>query len=414
MHTQYAQRKNGFEESIPQLRGTEDITKDTYNTIIYQEQIMLIAKKLAKFNDAQSDSLCRKPLAKKKKALMEIFRKCFIFGKINSNPPSDYDETNINQPFYDPNGKYGEPILGAINNGYSYEELAEFYEKLKGYASYLFNKSHSASYAVLTLCTMFLKKKTTAKFFAALLSMQDKEEKIDLYSKTAFKYNIKVTTPNVNYSNYDFTEREGNILYGLRSIKGIGENSISSIIKNRPYTNIEDMLNKIEKKLVNKRVMVGLIQSGAFDFYNINRYETLNELMDLRKDKDDRYVSILYDKTACMEFEKDTLGTSLTYAPWWDKINNKDIFEQTFSIESIREKPDKNNNLMGFVNLKYETESIPALIFSSIYKKQREIWLSKDITTLTIRGKKDGSNIIVTELISFENKECDDFDVDIA
>ena len=102
---------------------------------------------------------------------MEIFRKCFIFGKKNCEPPKDYDETDENQPYYDPKGKYGKEILGGINNGYTYEELAEFYEKLKGYCSYLFNKSHSASYSVITLCTAYLKTYYGPQFFAALLSL---------------------------------------------------------------------------------------------------------------------------------------------------------------------------------------------------------------------------------------------------
>ena len=68
---------------------------------------------------------------------MELARRLFIYGKINSNPPNDYDESNVNQAIYDPKGKYGSPVLGGINNGYSEEELTEFWEKLRGYASYL-------------------------------------------------------------------------------------------------------------------------------------------------------------------------------------------------------------------------------------------------------------------------------------
>ena len=137
MHTQYAQRKNGFEEAIPQLRGTDHITEDTYHTIIYQEQCMLIAKHVAGFDDSQADSILRKALAKKKADKMELARRLFIYGKKNCSAPADYDETNTNQCIYDPKGKYGASVLGGINNGYTEEELTEFWEKLKGYASYL-------------------------------------------------------------------------------------------------------------------------------------------------------------------------------------------------------------------------------------------------------------------------------------
>jgi DNA polymerase III alpha subunit len=97
MHTQYAQRKNGFEVAVPQLKGTDEITKDTYHTIIYQEQCMLIAKLVAGFDDTQADSILRKALAKKKKDKMELARRLFIYGKKNCNPPTDFDESDINQ-----------------------------------------------------------------------------------------------------------------------------------------------------------------------------------------------------------------------------------------------------------------------------------------------------------------------------
>lgn len=137
MHTQYAKRKNGLEEAIPQLPGTEKITEDTFHTIIYQEQCMLIAKTVAGFDDSQSDSILRKALAKKKADKMEIARRLFIYGKINKEAPANYDENNPNQPIYDPKGKLGAPVLGGINNGYSEEVLTDFWIKLKGYASYL-------------------------------------------------------------------------------------------------------------------------------------------------------------------------------------------------------------------------------------------------------------------------------------
>lgn len=139
----YANRKHGLEESVPPLRGVGHITGNTYNCIIYQEQLMLIAKHVAKFNDSQSDSLLRKSVAKKKKDLMEICRRCFIYGKINTEDPN-IDSENTNKPFYDPKGKWGDPILGGINNGWTEKELSDFWEDMKGYSNYLFNKSHKS------------------------------------------------------------------------------------------------------------------------------------------------------------------------------------------------------------------------------------------------------------------------------
>ncbi|MDY6152807.1 MAG: hypothetical protein SPI06_05280 [Terrisporobacter sp.] len=400
MHTAYGNRKNGFEDSIPQLRNTEDITGDTYNTIIYQEQCMLISKKVAKFDDSQSDSLCRKPLAKKKKKLMEIFRKCFIFGKKNCEPPKDYDETDENQPYYDPKGKYGKEILGGINNGYTYEELAEFYEKLKGYCSYLFNKSHSASYSVITLCTMYLKANYYTKFFAALLSMQTKEEKIDMYIKLLKANNIKIKCPNINISTYDFTEDNGDILYGLNAIKGVGVTSIPTLIENRPYKNIEDAIERVPKKALNKKVLSSLIMSGAFDFEDNNRYKLLNLMYDLRKDKDERYDENNYNKISCMNFEKDRLGTSVTYQSEWDKIQDKEQTTLTFNLIDTEVRKDKRGKDMAFLKLEVEGVEINALAFSSLYAKNISAFDTNITKSLTLLGKKDNNKFIINKIIN--------------
>lgn len=406
LHTAYGNRKNGFEESIPQLRGTENITGDSYNNIIYQEQLMLISKQVAGFNEAQTDSLCRKPIAKKKQALMDIFRKCLIFGKVNTEPPIDYNAEDLDQPFYDPKAKYGDEILGAINNGYEYEELAIFYDSLKGYSSYLFNKSHAAAYSVLTLCTMYCKKNYVSKFFAALLSMESQAEKVDLYSKTAKQlYGIKITTPDINLSNYDFTAIDNKILYGLNTIKGIGDNSIKEIIQNRPYTSIECAITKVSKKQMNKRILGALIKAGAFDFQSNNRYELLNNMMDIRKDKDDRLMTIMYIEEVCMALEKEILGTSITYTPIWDSMPIDTSLIQEFELVSITEKKDKKGNMMGFVNLMLQGIAIEGLVFASTYCKNIRSFDTNRISKIVLKGKKDskGKFIVSSVVEAIEN-----------
>lgn len=392
MHTQYANRKNGHEIAIPQLRGTDDITSNTYHTIIYQEQCMLIAKLVAGFDDSQADSILRKALAKKKADKMELARRLFIYGKINEEPPVGYDdEANPNQPVYDPKGKHGSPVLGGINNGYTEAELTEFWEKLKGYASYLFNKSHSATYAVITLCTMYLKSFHKAKFFAALLSMQDTEEKVDLYCKTAKDYGIVINTPDVNKSEYDFTEVNGQIYYGLKSIKGVGETSIPEILANRPYVNIQDAKDRLSTKAFNKRIATGLIKSGAFDFYNKNRYALMNELATIRKEE------LIYDEKAyttssCMEFERETLGTSITYTPWWDTILEGTIVSKQLEVKNKYTKKDKNGREMAFLTLLDEGIEIKAVAFASTYAKASGLLNGEYVN---VQGKKDNRGQLV-------------------
>lgn len=388
MHTQYADRKNGHARAIPQLRGTESITDNTYHTIIYQEQCMLIAKLVAGFDDSQADSILRKALAKKKADKMELARRLFIYGKINEEAPADYDESNSNQPIYDPTGKHGAPVMGGINNGYTEQELTEFWEKLKGYASYLFNKSHSATYAIITLCTMYLKTFHRAKFFASLLSMQETEEKIDLYCKTAKDYDITIKAPDINKSEYDFTEVNGEIYYGLKSIKGVGQTSIPEILEKKPYTSLADAKEKLSTKAFNKRIAVGLIKSGCFDFYNDNRYALMNELASIRKEEAE-YNPEMYSTNACMQFEKETLGTCITYTPWWDTVIPGSNITKQLELRTVMIKKDKRGNNMAFVTLAHEGVDIKGVAFSTTYKKSSSAFNASMFKEINVQGKKD-------------------------
>lgn len=411
MDKAYANRKKGLEEAIPILRGCEDITKDTYNCVIYQEHLMLISKQVAGFNDAQSDSIIRKATAKKKPALMEVAKRSFIYGKINSID-LESDSENLNRPYYDPEGKYGSEIPGGISNGYSEEELLDFWKKIQGFCSYLFNRSHSASYAVITLCTMLLKKEYTSKFYAALLSMQTKEEKIDMYVSLARKANISVLCPDANKSAIDFKEDSGSILYGLRIIKGIGEASLDDIVRHRPYISVADTIEKAVptgkldtkgnmkmKKVIGKKILFGLIKSGAFDFENENRYELLNQAMDIRKDKEDRFVSDSYDRTACIKLEQETLGTSVTHPLWFDTINDGETFEDIeFNVVMNSTKNDKKGNLMAFPKLNKDTQDIHSLAFANIYKTNTRAFDNRVTKSVILNGKRDGSKIIISKV----------------
>lgn len=373
MHTMYNNRKNGIEDAVEPLPNTWDIVKDTYGCIVYQEQIMLLAKRVAHFDDNQTDSYLRKALAKKQREKMDLCKQWFIYGKINSPAPVDYDEKNLQQPMYDPKGKYGPAILGGVNNGYTAEMLSNFWDTMEGYAKYLFNKSHAACYSLLTNITAVLKSTHCAKFFAALLSLKDKEDVIESYIKTARKHGIRVLPPSINDSEQFFVERDGNILYSLSAIKGVGASSIPEIIAHRPYTSLTDAVEKIPKKYLNKRVGQALIKSGAFNFENDNRYELLNQFIDLRKDKDDHYDITAYNKKACMDFERETVTTPISHLSQWDLIANNSKITLPATLTSFSERPDKNGRTMGFLSLEIDGDTVKGLMFASSYGKVRNV-----------------------------------------
>lgn len=403
MHTKYNNRKNGLEEVVMPVHSIEDIVGDTFGTIVYQEQVMAIAKKIAGFDDNQADSYLRKALAKKKRAVMDLCKRWLIYGKKNAEIPTGYDNENPNCIMYDPTGKYGAEIMGALQNSYDKKDLEAFWNDMEGYASYLFNKSHAACYSYITLLTAYLKKYYPVEFFSAIFSIQDDEEKRAKYIAVAESMGITIQTPDVNISGKDFTPiaEENKILYGLGSIKGVGESAIPEIIANRPYTSIEDMITKIPKKALNKRVGVSLISSGACKAFNENRYSLLNQFFTLRKDKVELYDIEEYCENICIDLEVATLGAPITYKPWWSNVNEGESVQFVATVKKVFEKTDRNGNMMGFVTLEAEGCTIESVVFARQYCNNHEKFeIYNDVhPQVLIKGKKDGKGKLIVSSV---------------
>lgn len=403
MHTKYNNRKNGIEEVILPVHSIEDIVGDTFGTIVYQEQVMAIAKKIAGFDDNQADSYLRKALAKKKKAMMDLCKRWLIYGKVNREIPEGYDNDNPNSVMFDPEGKYGAEIQGALMNDYSIKDLEDFWDDMEGYASYLFNKSHAACYSYITLLTAYLKKYYPVEFFAAVFSIQDSEEKRAKYIGIAESMGITITTPDINISGEEFTPiaDKNTILYGLGSIKGVGESAIPEIIANRPYMSVEDMITKIPKKALNKRVGLALISSGACKAFDNNRYTLMNQFYTLRKDKVDLLDEELYDETICMELENSTLGAPITYKPWWSTVQENDTVNFVATVKKVHEKTDRNGNMMGFVTLESQGCNIEAVVFARTYCANVDKFeIYNDVyPQVLIKGKKDGKGKLIVSSV---------------
>ena len=406
MHTKYNNRKNGLEDVVLPVHSIEDIVGDTFGTIVYQEQVMAIAKKIAGFDDNQADSYLRKALAKKKKAMMDLCKRWLIYGKKNEEAPVGYDNDNSNCTMYDPKGKYGAPILGAVNNGYTVKDLEAFWADMEGYASYLFNKSHAACYSYITLLTAYLKRYYPVEFFAAVFSVQKEEDKRAKYIKVAESMGITIKTPDINTSGRDFIPlpEENAILYGLGSIKGVGEAAIDELINNRNYTSLEDILAKVPKKALNKRVGLALIKSGALKEFNSNRMELINEFYDLRKDKDERLDNELYDESICMEYEIATLGTAITYKPWWEEVAPEEKVDIVATVTNVRELIDKNGNMMAFIKLECNGCKIDGVVFARTYCNHSDKFdLIFGPVTLQLKGKKDSKGQLIVSSVKTIN-----------
>lgn len=380
----YANRKKGLEEVICDL-NCDDILGNTYGCMLYQEQLMLIAKKVAGFDNNQADTYLRKGVGKKKRQLIDLCKQWFIHGK----------------PMVD---EFGQPIVGGMVNGFDEPMLEQFWEDVvEGCAEYIFNKSHATSYSLISCITAWLKYYYPCEYFTAVLSLLDDKDKKDKDKKGAYiqmledQYNIKVAQPDINKSEYGFTciPEENKILYGLSSIKGVGEKPVEAIIKNRPYNTLDDFYDKVTKSNVNKTAGSALIKAGAFDsLYNTkenktNRLDLLNHFYDIRRDKDERFDINTYNKLKCIELEKSTLGISLTYKEWIDIYKEDDVIGIDCIIKNITEKYDKNHNLMAFVTIEKDNCEAELVVFASSYIKNIDKFtIGNNITVKCKVGKK--------------------------
>jgi DNA polymerase-3 subunit alpha len=233
----YILRKHGKEQPDYILPQLETALKETYGVIIYQEQVMEIAKIVAGYSLAQADIL-RRAMGKKNKEEMDSQRQQFIFG--------------------------------AINNSITQEKASYLFDLLAKFAGYGFNKSHAACYALIGYHTAYLKANYPNEFLCALMNMDMGDtDKLCFYAQELKNLNIKLLNPSINSSEVNFSTESQNIRYGLKAIKNIGEKAIEEIIEirknNGKFKSFHDLLSRINHKHLNKRMLESLTKTGALD-----------------------------------------------------------------------------------------------------------------------------------------------------
>jgi len=228
----------------------EDILKPTYGVIIYQEQVMQIAQKLSGFTAGQAD-LLRRAMGKKKRAELEKQKQGFI--------------------------------AGALKNGIAKDVAAGIFLKIEPFAEYGFNKSHAAAYAIISYQTAFLKTYYPKEFIAASMTMDiSNQNKLSEFYEELKRLDIKVTRPDINDCFADFRTVGDNFYYALGGIKAVGYEAISNVVeermKNGKFQSINDFLNRVNPKDMNKLQLEGLVKAGAFDNLNKNRQSLFNSI----------------------------------------------------------------------------------------------------------------------------------------
>ncbi|MCU1548134.1 MAG: dnaE [Arthrobacter sp.] len=240
-HTNYALRKTGLQEIVPIHAELEEplaeILGGTYGLIVYQEQVMAIAQKVAGFTLGQADIL-RRAMGKKKKS--ELDKQYAGFEK------------------------------GMLDNGYSAAAIKMLWDILLPFSDYAFNKAHSAAYGLVSYWTAYLKAHYPAEYMAALLtSVGDDKDKLALYLNECRKMGITVLPPDVNESSVNFTPVGTDIRFGMAAIRNVGVNVVEAMVRAREsegaFTSFKDYLLKVPAVVCNKRTIESLIKAGAFD-----------------------------------------------------------------------------------------------------------------------------------------------------
>ena len=228
----------------------EDILKPTYGVIIYQEQVMQIAQKLSGYTAGEADIL-RRAMGKKKRAELEKQKQGFI--------------------------------AGAVKNGISKDVAASIFLKIEPFAEYGFNKSHAAAYAIISYQTAFLKVYYPNEFFAASMTMDlSNQNKLSEFHEELRRIKINVIRPDINKCFADFQFDENNFYYALGGIKSVGFEAVSNIVRERTengeFKSINNFLNRVKPKDINKLQLEGLVKSGAFDSIDSNRQALFNSI----------------------------------------------------------------------------------------------------------------------------------------
>lgn len=413
----YLKGKNDRQSITYDCPQLEPILAPTYGCIVYQEQVMQIVRDLAGYTLGRSD-LVRRAMSKKKASVMEKERKNFVYG----NPE--------------------EGVKGCIANGIDEKVANHIFDEMTDFAKYAFNKSHAAAYAVVSYQTAYLKYYYPVEFMAALMSsVKDNTTKVSEYIMSCRQMNMKIVPPDINDGESGFSVSNGAIRYGLSAIKSIGPAVVDEIVKERKergiFTTLEDFIDRMSNKEVNKRTLESFIKSGAMDSLPGTRKQKFlisGQLLDQKnkekkssmegqmslfdfvgeEEKQSFQISFPdvgeYTQDELLAFEKEMLGVYVSghpmeaYIELWDKnVTAKTtdfVVDEETGAAAIRDgayvtiggmimgktvKTTRNNKVMAFITVEDLAGSVEVLVFPDTYEKRREYLVQEE--KVFIRGR---------------------------
>ncbi len=392
----YIKRAHGKEKVEYVHPLLEEVLKETYGIIVYQEQVMQIANIIAGFTLSEADEM-RRAIGKKIRSLMDQMADKFV--------------------------------KGAVKNGLSKGKAKQIFELIDKFAQYGFNKSHSVAYSYIAYQTGWLKTHYTAEFMSAnLTSEMNNTNKVVVLINECRKLDIKVHAPDINNSGINFEPlNDKEISFGLNAVKNVGVKALEQCIevrnKHGKFQSIFDFISKVDQRLVNKKVLESLILAGAFDSLNENRAQ-LFEAVDLAinygnqvdKQTNKNQINLFGDQEELIKVpdlpiiedwdnqeklskEKEVLGIYVSgnplikYADIIEELSNYDFSEKQIlkensivkiggAVTNFKLHFDKKNQQMAFFNLDCLGGQAEAIIFHDAFDKYKEIIKDNNIVFL--------------------------------
>lgn len=400
------------------------ILKVTYGVIIYQEQVMQIFRELAGYSLGRAD-LVRRAIAKKKTDIMQKERQYFLYGK-----KSETGELECS---------------GAIAKGIPEEVAATIFDDMSSFASYAFNKSHAAAYALLSYQTAYLKQHYPGEYFAALLSsVIGNTDKIINYLSEAKRYGFSVCLPDINLSQSGFSLVGKQIQFGLLGIRGVGRGLVDKIIAERKkgaFVSLQDFISRISERELHRTAIEAFIKSGAFDSFAENRKQMLSELSAViewaqsrrntqlggqlnlfssNSGTSDQFVYPVleeYQETELLQMEREVTGMYISSHPLnpfqtmfsqlsltsisdltEEEVSQKSVVRILAVLEEVQESRTKSGSKMAFLKIEDQTGIADVILFSDLYNQHFDdlkvgncyyiegIWTQTDRRSGRVRG----------------------------
>ncbi len=347
MHNEFADRANNRKEIEYLHNDLESILNETYGVILYQEQVMQIAEKIAGFNLQEADNL-RVAMGKKIPKVMEEQRKKFTDG--------------------------------AVSNNYSEQFAIELFDQIAYFAGYGFNKSHSVPYALLAYQTAYLKANYPAEYIAACLTAVKRDkDRTAIFLSEARDMGVKVSTPDINLSSSDFTVNDNEILFGLSAVRNVGDITADKIVlereSNGDFESIEDFLSRIDSRSLNKRGVEALIQGGGLDKFGHTRkgmfdsaIELIENAKELKANKENNQGSLFeiedsnsttisiknteWDKKELLEREREMLGFFVSEDPLegYGEVLKSESTHSIIELQSLEDEEEINVTISGLIS----------------------------------------------------------------